>query len=230
MQKHAHKTLTDNSLQVVPQRNRTERRREDARRRLMKATYEIVAQRGLDGLIVQDITEAADVGYGSFYNHFPSKDAILEAVNHAANDYSKEVCRQIAELGFDRTERFVMNLRMSLHLIKTDKVWGWYLIRTMLSKTELRSSIGGDLRQAITAGLNQGAFRHDDPEMAYETVAGLLLLGTLKLVSAEVPQDYSDRLLRTAFKSLGWPETKIDNLLQRPLPDLHLPPFLEAAG
>src|SRR5262245_10559974 len=116
MQKPPHKTSTDNDTQEAPQRSRTERRREDARRRLMKATYEIIAQRGLEGLIVQDITEAADVGYGSFYNHFGSKDAIVEAVNHAANNYLKERHRGLGDTIPDRVERFAMCLRMYLHL------------------------------------------------------------------------------------------------------------------
>jgi DNA-binding transcriptional regulator YbjK len=84
-QNHAHKGLADSGHEGNIPKSRSERRREDARRRLMKAAYEIIAQRGLEGLIVQDVTETADVGYGSFYNHFSSKEAIVEAVNHAVS-------------------------------------------------------------------------------------------------------------------------------------------------
>jgi AcrR family transcriptional regulator len=196
----------------------------------MKATYEIIARRGLEGLIIQDITEAADVGYGSFYNHFPSKEAIVAAVNDAANGYTKEVHRHLASLASDRAERFAMSLRMSLQLIKADQVWGWFLIRTMLSRAELRTSIGDGLKQAIVAGLNEGVFKHEDIDMAYETIAGLLLLATLKLVSADEPEDYSDKLVKTALKTLGLREPHIGALMSKPLPELDLPPFLEAVA
>jgi hypothetical protein len=53
----------------VAPKSRSERRREDTRRRLMKAACEIIARRGFEGLLVKDITEAAEVGYGSFYYH-----------------------------------------------------------------------------------------------------------------------------------------------------------------
>lgn len=230
MHKHAQKGLGDGDLADLSPRSRSERRREDTRRRLMKATYEIIARSGLEGLIIQDITEAADVGYGSFYNHFPSKEAIVAAVNDAANDYTKEVHRRLAGLASDRAERFAMSLRKSLHLIKTDQLWGWFLIRTMLSRAELRSSIGDGLKHAIAAGLNEGVFKHEDIDMAYETIAGLLLLATLKLVSADEPEDYSDKLVKTALKTLGLQEAQISALMSKPLPELDLPPFLEAVA
>ena len=85
MQKHVPSLPHDESPSEAPlPKSRFERRREDTRRRLMKATYEIIARRGFEGLVIQDITEAADVGYGSFYNHFLSKDAIVSAVTDAA--------------------------------------------------------------------------------------------------------------------------------------------------
>ncbi len=34
----------------------------------------------VDATRINEITEAADVGFGSFYNHFASKDAIVDAV------------------------------------------------------------------------------------------------------------------------------------------------------
>ena len=34
--------------------------------------------------MIQEITQFADVGYGTFYNHFPSKDAVVDAVIESA--------------------------------------------------------------------------------------------------------------------------------------------------
>src|SRR5271165_1807938 len=95
----------ENLADRIP-KSRSERRREDTRRRLMKATYEIIAKRGLEGLVIQDITEAADVGYGSFYNHFISKDAVVAAVIDAARGYAKEMYRRLGDHTSDRAEAF----------------------------------------------------------------------------------------------------------------------------
>jgi AcrR family transcriptional regulator len=195
----------------------------------MKATYEIISQRGLEGLVIQDITEEADVGYGSFYNHFQSKDAIVAAVIDASRKFSGGLHEHIAGLASDRAEAFAMSLRMCLHLSRADRTWGWFLLRTALSGGELRSGIGEDLQRAINACLKEGLFKYDDSDMAYEIVFGLLLFGTLKLVSADLPEDYPDKLVRTALKNLGLADEKINSALEKPLPDLNLMPFLDAA-
>ncbi len=59
---------------------RGDRQRERTRRRLMDAGRMLIAQRGVAGLRIQEITDRADVALGSFYNHFSAKDDLVEAV------------------------------------------------------------------------------------------------------------------------------------------------------
>lgn len=55
--------------------------RPDTREKLIKAGLKTLHLRGFNGTAVQDITEAAGVPKGSFYNHFESKEALaIEAV------------------------------------------------------------------------------------------------------------------------------------------------------
>lgn len=54
----------------------------DVRGRLLAAGLEALHKRGFNATGVQDITDAAKVPKGSFYNHFESKDALgVEVVN-----------------------------------------------------------------------------------------------------------------------------------------------------
>src|ERR1700687_1506495 len=59
--------------------DRRQRRSADIRERLFRAALDLFAQRGFAETTVEDITEAADVGKGTFFNYFPSKDHILLA-------------------------------------------------------------------------------------------------------------------------------------------------------
>jgi AcrR family transcriptional regulator len=211
-------------------KSRADRRREDTRRRLMKATYGIIAERGFEGLVIQDITERADVGYGSFYNHFASKEAIVSAVIEAAQLHAKHMYERLDGLTQDRVEAFATDLRMWLHVSTADTRWGWYTIRTVVSAPEFRASIAELLRRAVHAGVEDGAFKHVDLGMAHEVVAGLLLIGTLKLVSAEVSEDYANKIVATSLRTLGVADDKIEKALSAPLPEIDLPPFLEAAA
>jgi len=59
--------------------NRRERHRTETRARLYRAALDLFAERGFMETTVEDITEAADVGKGTFFNYFPTKEHVLAA-------------------------------------------------------------------------------------------------------------------------------------------------------
>jgi AcrR family transcriptional regulator len=59
--------------------DRRSRRRADIRERLFRSSVQLFAEKGFAETTVEDITNAADVGKGTFFNYFPSKDHILLA-------------------------------------------------------------------------------------------------------------------------------------------------------
>src|SRR5208337_2052639 len=59
--------------------NRRERRSVELRERIFRAALNLFAKQGFAETTVEDITNAADVGKGTFFNYFPSKDHILLA-------------------------------------------------------------------------------------------------------------------------------------------------------
>lgn len=58
---------------------RRERRAAETRERLFRAALRLFEERGFTATTVEDITEAADVGKGTFFNYFPSKEHIIAA-------------------------------------------------------------------------------------------------------------------------------------------------------
>src|SRR3974377_205384 len=58
--------------------NRLTRRKQRTRAALVKAAQRLIAE-GKVNVPVLEITKAADVGMGSFYNHFDSKEQLFEA-------------------------------------------------------------------------------------------------------------------------------------------------------
>ena len=64
----------------VQVRNRAQRRAQGTRARLLEAARVRFSEKGLDATTVEDITELADVGKGTFYRHFSCKAQVLEAL------------------------------------------------------------------------------------------------------------------------------------------------------
>jgi AcrR family transcriptional regulator len=56
---------------------RRERRRAETREKLFQAAMQLFAERGFFATTTEDITEAADVGQGTFFNYFPTKQHVL---------------------------------------------------------------------------------------------------------------------------------------------------------
>jgi AcrR family transcriptional regulator len=56
---------------------RRQRRAAETRVRLFRCALQLFSERGFPNVTVEDITEAADVGKGTFFNYFESKDHVL---------------------------------------------------------------------------------------------------------------------------------------------------------
>jgi AcrR family transcriptional regulator len=73
---------TEQTTKVAPNGSavrvdRRQRRATETRLRLFRSALQLFADRGFSNVTVEDITEAADVGKGTFFNYFESKDHVL---------------------------------------------------------------------------------------------------------------------------------------------------------
>jgi AcrR family transcriptional regulator len=57
--------------------SRRERRKDEVRQRLFRAAVHLFGTRGFSATTVEDITRAADVGKGTFFNYFRTKEMLL---------------------------------------------------------------------------------------------------------------------------------------------------------
>ncbi|MDR3726048.1 MAG: TetR family transcriptional regulator [Terracidiphilus sp.] len=69
--------LADGSLAHLASMGRRQRRAAETRVRLFRCALQLFSERGFPNVTVEDITEAADVGKGTFFNYFASKDHVL---------------------------------------------------------------------------------------------------------------------------------------------------------
>src|SRR3990170_4388607 len=66
--------------QSGPRGGRLDRRRRRNRELLLRAARRLMAQRGFEGTTIADVTAAADLGFGTFYLYFESKEDILKVI------------------------------------------------------------------------------------------------------------------------------------------------------
>jgi len=58
--------------------SRRERKKQETRQRLLECAWRLFQERGYDDTTVEEITDAADVAKGTFFNYFQTKEALLD--------------------------------------------------------------------------------------------------------------------------------------------------------
>jgi AcrR family transcriptional regulator len=140
--------------------------RADARRnrdRLLATAAELFDERGIDAPL-EEIARRAEVGIGTLYRHFPTRDALIEAV------YRREV-----EVLCDPVPELLASNPADAALASWMRAFARYVPRKRGMATALKSMIGADselfaeshdrIRTAIAtlvgAAVAQGAIRDD---------------------------------------------------------------------
>src|SRR5437868_7442598 len=75
--------------------SRRERRREELRERIFQAAIELFIEQGFFNTTVEQITEVADVGKGTFFNYFESKEHLVLKLTEAQEAVLRKVVAEI---------------------------------------------------------------------------------------------------------------------------------------
>ncbi|RYJ01804.1 MAG: TetR/AcrR family transcriptional regulator, partial [Actinomycetales bacterium] len=144
---------------------RFDRRKAKSRAALVAAAQDFLAE-GRTGVPIQDVTERADVGIGTFYNHFSSKDELFEAALADALEQFALVLDGLGDTAGDPAAFFAQSFRLTGRLHRESP----HISRVLLSHAhELsRSSqgIGPRARRDIAAAHEAGRFHAPDIDLA----------------------------------------------------------------
>ena len=93
--------------------SRLDRRKARTRQALIDAAVRLIAEGRGDRASIQEITEEADIGFGSFYNHFDSKEQLFQTASaEVLERWGQMIDRATAGIT-DPAELFAMGLRIS---------------------------------------------------------------------------------------------------------------------
>ena len=104
-------------LQPSEPASRLERRKQRTRAALIRAAQTLIAE-GRINVPVLEITQAADVGMGSFYNHFDSKEQLFDAAVAEVLDAHGALLDQLTAAIDDPAETFATSFRLTGRLFR----------------------------------------------------------------------------------------------------------------
>jgi AcrR family transcriptional regulator len=207
---------------------RLERRKAETRRKLVDAARGMLADGRSQGASIQQITEAADVGFGSFYNHFESKSELFEVAVLDVMDEMGEALDNLGDAGENPAERFARSIRLAARYARVRPELARIVVRHGLEYLDSDRGVAFRARRDIEAGIEAGLFHIKNPWLALASAAGALL-ATLQLSLThpeEVDEESCDELAENLLIMFGVTARKAHTLVSRELPDL---PALAAA-
>lgn len=200
--------------------SRLDRRKARTRGALIDAAVRLIMEGRGARASIQEITETADVGFGSFYNHFSSKEELFEAAaEEVLQQWAAAIDAATAGLG-DPAEVFAVALRISGRLIWTHPDIAGFITGSGLEVLDRPIGLAARGLADITAGAASGRFLVTVPEVALSAVAGGLI-GLLRLHRAEpgrVGDEAVDELAEACLRLLGLPIGEAHRIARLPLP------------
>jgi AcrR family transcriptional regulator len=170
---------------------RRQRRAAETRLRLFRCALQLIAERGFPNVTVEDITEAADVGKGTFFNYFATKDHVLGVMTEIQLGKVREA---VSVTGQGKKAIHSVLHRLMLRLAEEpgrSPDLARALISSFLASKSVRKMIVGNMMEGhkmiaevVAAGQKRGEI---DPRLQKERVATQLMqatMGTILLWSA----------------------------------------------
>ena len=205
--------------------NRLDRRKARTRAALVQAAQTLIAE-GRTNVPVLEITQAADVGMGSFYNHFETKEQLFEAAVEAAMDTYGELLDNLTADIEDPAEVFACSFRLTGRLHRRQPELSRVLLNNVLRLLSADSGLAPRARRDIAAAVAAGRFDVEDLDVAVTmTAAALLAIGQLLHDQPDRDvEETTDRVTEDLLRMFGVPRRRARQICSLPMPDIDAAP------
>jgi AcrR family transcriptional regulator len=202
---------------------RVTRRRLATRAKLLEAAYNVMSEKGIDNAAVQEITDEADVGFGTFYNYFSSKDdlaaEVLDCVIHDLGGRN-----DIATAGLkERNPSLVMptSMRLVVREAHQDPIWRWWVLRPDLLVDRMRAGFGSfAFRDMKNATENNGySVVGNDFKATWDTAVWMLVGCMRDIVTGDCSYEHKNLAIEAILRVTGVPAEECRALSIYPLPE-----------
>jgi AcrR family transcriptional regulator len=200
--------------------SRRARKRVRTRSELLGAARSLIAEHGVAGLRVSDVTERTDVALGSFYSHFETKDDIVEAVVAEAVTALADTIGDIGDHLDDPAEAMSVGVRKLVGLCENEPELARLLVKLDDAEGRFEQMIWPRASTIMERGAASGRFRVDDPALML-TLAIAGVLATIRaVVEGRVGVEAANESAAGLLRLVGIDPVEAAEIAHRELPAL----------
>jgi AcrR family transcriptional regulator len=206
-------------MTTVPTAGRNSRRKEQTRAALVRAAQELLVSGHAQDSSIKAITELADVGFGSFFNHFENKADLFDtALTEVAERYETWLDERL-QGNIDPVRRLGLSIRLTGRLHKTHSDEAKLLIGQFTFMHAGKPPLADRVRTDVVAAIAVLC-----PDLTGSTSTVIAATGAIAAVlgaAATLPEDeraqLADSLVGDVMRMLGADETLTAQLVAEPL-------------
>jgi AcrR family transcriptional regulator len=199
---------------------RNERRKRRNLQALIEAGHKVMARKGIDAATMSEIADLADVGAGTVYNYFASKDDLATRVMEEVMDRLAKRIEAVTDTFDDPGQVYAFGIRNVMKAATTDLRWRWLLRRSEVIADAMYRVMGPyairDLRTAVAAG----RYRVEDAEMAWRQATHAIVGFSLAVCDGKLQPGKIDEAVVNLLGMVGVPRDEAWEIARRPCPDL----------
>lgn len=152
--------------------SRRERKKQETYGRLYQCAMELFRRQGYEQTSVEQITQLADVGKGTFYNYFQSKEAVV--LEYSRRKY-QELIVAGREAGYSLKERLDHVLKNWARFMTMERELAWVAINNR-EEAELDKGLHYGIIGILSHGQRIGEIsKRYDPVFLAESLEGMVL-------------------------------------------------------
>jgi AcrR family transcriptional regulator len=195
------------------------RRRARTRQKLTDAATVLIAEKGVAGLRIQEITERADVALGSFYNHFESKEELVEAVvAETIGVRAEAIVARMASIP-DPAEVVSFACRRVIRIAYEDPELAWLFVHLDRADVLFENMVLPYWQQTLERGLADGRFDVAETHIALTGITGGALAVMRAVLDGRYGPDADAVFAEGVLRSLGVCRAEALGIVGRELPD-----------
>lgn len=189
---------------------------------LLKSAHKLMSEKGVDETTILEITEHADVGFGTFYNYFPTKDDIAAGVlDCVINSLGRRNDLATEAAGVEEPYLIIANsIRAVGREMMQDRMWRWWLKRPDILIDRMREGFRPFALRDIDRTWRANADLVADPNSLWSMFIWLLAGRVIDIAEGVHDPDSDRDLTATILRMLGVTPERARELSALPVPPL----------
>jgi AcrR family transcriptional regulator len=200
--------------------SRSERRRQRNRQALIDSGYRVIAEKGIDAATMVEIAELADVGAGTVYNYFASKNDLVICVMEQVMDRLSQRIEAVTNTFDDPARVYAFGVRNVMMAATTDQRWRWLLRRSEVIAGAMYRVMGPYAIRDIRNAVARGRYKVEDADLAWLQASHAIVGFSLAVCDTEIRPDKMDEAVVNLLGMVGVERDEAWEIARRPCPPL----------